>query len=115
MPMNVQYQISGYITSQDVQKSEELLRLHQHILQLLPGCKLWYLDGKDENGKVVSNPNIGYGTQTIHYAKGKTRESHRTGINTNRNPHQHDRQFQSEQCHRQALPAGRWMILCFQA
>ena len=83
MPMNVQYQISGYITSQDAQKSEELLRLHQHILQLLPGCKLWYLDGKDENGKVVSNPNIGYGTQTIHYAKGKTRESYQIGISAN--------------------------------
>jgi hypothetical protein len=44
---------------------------------------LWFLDGKDENGKTVSNPNIGYGSQTIKHADGKTREFYQIGISPN--------------------------------
>jgi len=32
---------------------------------------------------VVSNPNIGYGTQTIHYASGKSREFYQIGLSAN--------------------------------
>jgi len=49
----------------------------------MPTCKLWFLDGKDEKGKTVSNPNIGYGSQTIQYANGKTREFYQIGISAN--------------------------------
>jgi hypothetical protein len=49
----------------------------------MPACKLWFLDGKDEKGKIVSNPNIGYGSQTIEYANGKTREFYQIGISGN--------------------------------
>jgi hypothetical protein len=44
---------------------------------------LWFLDGKDEKGKTVSNPNIGYGVQTIKYADGKTREFYQIGMSAN--------------------------------
>jgi len=57
--------------------------LHHMILALTPTCKLWFLDGKDEKGKIVSNPNIGYGSQTIQYANGKTREFYQIGISAN--------------------------------
>jgi hypothetical protein len=57
--------------------------LHRIILGLIPECKLWFLDGKDEKGKTVSNPNIGYGFQTIRYADGKTREFYQIGISAN--------------------------------
>jgi len=30
-------------------------------LEVKPACKLWFLDGKNSEGKTVSNPNIGYG------------------------------------------------------
>ena len=53
------------------------------ILALMPACKLWFLDGKDEKGKIVSNPNIGYGFQTIEYANGKTREFYQIGVSAN--------------------------------
>ncbi len=53
------------------------------ILGLMPGCKLWFLDGKDEKGKVVTNPNIGYGLQTLKYADGKTKEFYQIGISAN--------------------------------
>ena len=37
----------------------------------------------DEKGKIVSNPNIGYGSQTVEYANGKTREFYEIGISAN--------------------------------
>ena len=41
------------------------------------------LDGRDEKGKTVSNPNIGYGSQTTKYADGKTKEFYQIGISAN--------------------------------
>lgn len=41
------------------------------------------MDGKDEKGKVVSNPNIGYGFQTMKSAGGKTRDFYQIGISAN--------------------------------
>ena len=81
--MNVQEQIKNYLTSQPEPKRCEMQKLHQHITQVLPKCKLWFLDGKDEKGKVVSNPNIGYGSYTIKYADGKTREFYQIGLSAN--------------------------------
>ncbi len=81
--MNIKEQIKEYINSQPVPKSSDMQALHQLTLKALPKCKLWFLDGKDDNGKTVSNPNIGYGLQTIKYADGKTREFYRIGISAN--------------------------------
>jgi hypothetical protein len=81
--MNVQEQIKDYIASQPEPKRSDMQELHNHILQVLPNCKLWFLDGKDDNGKVVSNPNIGYGSYTIKYADGKTREFYQIGLSAN--------------------------------
>jgi len=81
--MNVQGQIEKYITSQPEPKRGDMQELHQHILQVLPKCKLWFLDGKDDKGKTVSNPNIGYGFYTIKYADGTTREFYQIGLSAN--------------------------------
>ena len=81
--MNVQGQIKKYIDSLPEPKRSDIELLHKHILLLLPKCKLWFLDGKDDNGKIVSNPNIGYGLQTIKYADGKTKTFYQIGVSTN--------------------------------
>ena len=81
--MNVQEQIKNYITSQPEPKRSDMQELHRFILQVLPGCKLWFLDGKDSENKTVSNPNIGYGLYTIKYADGKTREFYQIGLSAN--------------------------------
>ena len=81
--MNIQKQINEYIASQPELKRADLEMLHQRILKLFPKCKLWFLDGKDDKGKIVSNPNIGYGFQTIKYADGKSREFYQIGISAN--------------------------------
>jgi hypothetical protein len=38
------------------------------------------LDGRDSEGKIVSNPNIGYGLSIIKYANGKTKEFYQIGL-----------------------------------
>jgi hypothetical protein len=53
------------------------------MLQVLPGGKLWFLDGKNSENKIVSNPNIGYGSYTIKYANGETREFYQIGMSAN--------------------------------
>src|SRR3954471_1512669 len=81
--MSVQEQIKKYITSQPEPKRSDMQELHRFILQVLPGSKLWFLDGKNSENKTVSNPNIGYGTQTIKYAGGKTREFYQIRLSAN--------------------------------
>ena len=81
--MNIQEQIKKYIASQPEPKRSEMQELHRLTLKVLPGCKLWFDDGKDSEGKTVSNPNIGYGFYTIKYADGKTREFFQIGLSAN--------------------------------
>src|SRR5204862_1331438 len=81
--MKVQEQSKEYIASQPEPKRNDMQELHRFILQVLPGCKLWFLDGKDDKGKTVSNPNIGYGSYSIKYADGTTREFYQIGLSAN--------------------------------
>lgn len=81
--MNLEEQISKYIDSLPEPKRSDMETLHKHLLQLLPKSRLWFLNGKDDKGKTVSNPNIGYGLQTIKYADGKTKEFYQVGISAN--------------------------------
>lgn len=82
--MNVQKQIKEYIADQPEPKRSDMQELHRIILEIMPGCKLWFLDGKNEENKTVSNPNIGYGLHTIKYADGKTREFYQIGLSANK-------------------------------
>ena len=82
--MNVQGQIKEYITSQPEPKRSDLQELHRFIMELMPASKLWFLDGKNSENKIVSNPNIGYGLYTIQYADGKTREFYQIGVSANK-------------------------------
>ncbi len=82
--MNVPGEIKKYIASQPEPKRSDMQELHRIILQVMPACKLWFLDGKDSKNKTVSNPNIGYGLQTIKYADGRTREFYQIGLSANK-------------------------------
>ena len=81
--MSVQEQIKDYITSQPEPKRNELQELHKLTLRVSPKSKLWFLDGKNSEGKIVSNPNIGYGTQQMKYADGTTKEFYQIGLSAN--------------------------------
>lgn len=76
-------QIENYIAGIPEPKQSDLRRLDQRIRELNHSGELWFSDGKDETGKVVSNPNIGYGKYTIRYADGTTKEFFRIGISAN--------------------------------
>jgi hypothetical protein len=82
--MDVEEQIEEYITSQSEPKRSDMQTLHHRILQVLPGCKLWFDNGKNSENKTVSNPNIGYGFYTIKYADGKTRDFFQIGLSANK-------------------------------
>ena len=81
--MSVHEQISYYLAAQPERKRADMQTLHKMMLTLVPGGRLWFLDGRDESGRTVSNPNIGYGLRTITYADGRTREFYQVGLSAN--------------------------------
>lgn len=78
--MGVREQIDRYIDAQSPAKRADLRDLHRRILAISPDTELWFLDGRNDDGKVVSNPNIGYGSQTLGYANGASRAFYRIGL-----------------------------------
>lgn len=81
--VNIQEQIEAYIKSQSATKQMDMQELHSAILQVMPDCKLWFLDGRNSDNKIVANPNIGYGSYYMHYADGSTREFYQIGLSAN--------------------------------
>ncbi len=81
--MTIKSQFKDYITSQPEPKRNVMQALHKMILKIKPDGKLWFLDGKYDTGKIVSNPNIGYGSYTIKYADGKTKDFYQIGMSAN--------------------------------
>ena len=81
--MNIQDQINNLISSQPEAKRADMQVLHERILQTLPGCRLWFDDGVNAEGKVVTNPTIGYGFQVLKYKDGKTKDFFQIGMCAN--------------------------------
>ncbi|MFM2286342.1 MAG: hypothetical protein RLZZ543_1839 [Bacteroidota bacterium] len=81
--MEIASHIETYFASLPAAKQNDMRELHRVVLELNPSCQLWFLDGKNEAGKVVSNPNVGYGLQTLEYAKGAKRDFYQVGISAN--------------------------------
>jgi hypothetical protein len=81
--MTTEDQVSRYLEAVPEPRQSDMRRLHGTILEMNPGCKLWFFDGRDESGKVVSNPSIGYGTFSKQYANGSTKEVFQVGISAN--------------------------------
>jgi hypothetical protein len=84
LTMTPKAQIKSHLASQPEPKRREMEELHRAVLHAFPRCKLWFFDGKDADGKTVSNPTIGYGSRTIHYADGSTKEFFRIGLSANK-------------------------------
>jgi uncharacterized protein YdhG (YjbR/CyaY superfamily) len=81
--MSIKDQIKEYIAAQPEAKRNDMQELHKRILKVYPKGKLWFEDGKNAEGRVVSNPNIGYGSYTIEYANGTSREFFQIGMSAN--------------------------------
>lgn len=78
--MTIAEQIKEYISSLPEARRADMQVLHEYLLQVMPGALLWFLDGRNKEGKVVSNPNIGYGNQIMNYADGSKREFYQVGL-----------------------------------
>lgn len=81
--MTVSEQIEDYLLSISEPKQNEMRTIHQLVLDIGSSPKLWFENGRNSDNKVVSNPNIGYGSYTIKYANGKTKEFFRVGLSAN--------------------------------
>ncbi|MBL7684144.1 MAG: DUF1801 domain-containing protein [Flavipsychrobacter sp.] len=81
--MSIQDQINNLISSQPEAKQADMQVLHERILKTLPGCRLWFDNGVNEEGKVVTNPTIGYGFQVLKYKDGKTKDFFQIGMCAN--------------------------------
>lgn len=81
--MEIERQIQHFILQQEIAKQKDLLSLHELMRSILPSGKLWIENGRDDAGKVVTNPTIGYGQQTMLLAKRKSREMFQIGISVN--------------------------------
>ncbi|HWF00681.1 MAG TPA: DUF1801 domain-containing protein [Caulobacteraceae bacterium] len=81
--MSVQEQIDAYIASLPQAKREDLQTLHQMAVRASPGCRLWWVDGRNAGGKIVSNPSIGYGVQSKSSARGEAKTFYRIGLSAN--------------------------------
>ena len=81
--MDTTQRVEADLASQPEPKQADLRQLHAKVLDEFPDCRLWFTDGTNEDGKVVANPNIGYGVYTITYADGSSREFYRIGLSAN--------------------------------
>lgn len=81
--MTSQAQIKAHISSIPQPKQNEVQALHNLMLKVAPAAKLWFYDGKDDSGKVVANPTIGYAQFMMKYADGTSKEWFRIGISAN--------------------------------
>lgn len=81
--MNTQAQIQAYLDAHPEPKRSDLHTLHRLMLARMPGGRLWFLDGKDDQGKVVSNPSVGYGLRVIRYANGSAKDFYQIGLSAN--------------------------------
>jgi hypothetical protein len=81
--VTIDTQIDDHIAGQPQAKRGDMHTLHTLILGISPDCRLWFDDGRNSDGKVVTNPTIGYGLHTIKYADGKTKDYFQIGLSAN--------------------------------
>lgn len=82
--MGIEAEIKEYIARQAEPKRSGMQAFDQMIRKLGSSCKLWFLNGKNSENKTLTNPNIGYGLQTIQSADGKTKAFYRMGLSANK-------------------------------
>ncbi|MBX7183284.1 MAG: DUF1801 domain-containing protein [Bacteroidia bacterium] len=82
--MDVKSQIADYLNGLSGNQQGQMRQLHGFLLEWFPGVRLWFSDGRNEDGKIVSNPSIGYGHYWQIYANGSRKELFQIGISSNK-------------------------------
>jgi hypothetical protein len=81
--MSVQKQVDEFVAGLPEPKRNEMQQLQRAVLEIAPGSEVWFFDGKNDEGKTVTNPSVGYGQRTLAYADGSTKDFYRVGISPN--------------------------------
>jgi hypothetical protein len=81
--MNIYDQIQEYIDYLPDSYRQDMQLLHQSILDLMPAHNLWFIDGKNEQGKMISAPRIGYGSFLKKHKDGTATELYQIGLSVN--------------------------------
>lgn len=63
----------------------EILEFLYIVNKAKPQLQAIFYDGKDKEGKVVTNPALGFGTYLHHFSDGRVEEMYRIGISPNAN------------------------------
>ena len=71
--------IEAHLAALQEPKRTDLQALHRLLTGKLAEKELWFSDGRNAEGRVVTNPTIGYGSFLMKYAGGKTAEWFRIG------------------------------------
>lgn len=77
---NAKALIEAHIAELPEPKRTDVHTLHGLMTRKLSEKKLWFSDGLNEEGRVVTNPTIGYGSYLMSAANGKTTEWFRIGL-----------------------------------
>ncbi|MEN9995083.1 MAG: hypothetical protein RL762_1740 [Bacteroidota bacterium] len=72
-----------YLQQLPESKQQELQAFIRIVAQVAPQEKATYFDGKDKEGKVVTNPTIGFGSYLHHFSDGRMEQLYRIGISPN--------------------------------
>lgn len=81
--MNVTELIQQHIATLSTAKQKDILDLHALIIETRDEKDIQFFDGKDEKGKVVANPTIGYGKTKLIYKDGSHQDTFRIGLSAN--------------------------------
>lgn len=81
--MSTAEKISQHLASLSLEKSAELSKLYHLIHEVMRSEELHFFDGKNEQGKVIANPTIGFGQCRLTYADGSFQDTFRLGISAN--------------------------------
>jgi hypothetical protein len=81
--MSTAEKISHHLATLSLEKSAELSRLYQLIHGEIKSKDNHFFDGKNEQGKVIANPTIGFGQCRLTYSDGSFQDTFRLGISAN--------------------------------
>ena len=81
--MSTAEKISQHLATLSREKSAELSRLYHLIHEEMSTEDLHFFDGKNEQGKVIANPTIGFGQCRLTYSDGSFQDTFRLGISAN--------------------------------
>lgn len=81
--LNVSLAIDAYLSELPQQKQQDLIALQSLLLSVNPLAEVSFFDGKNEEGKVVANPTIGFGKFLNQPKAGPSKEIFKIGISAN--------------------------------